>query len=54
MTKQGTRKPKPMGPRIPPEPSTLSMSTLLGIHSPGVPSGAVSGVTWSKKPPCSS
>src|SRR5271156_5125657 len=54
MTMQGTRLPKPIGPRMPPDPFTLLMSTLLGIHSPGVPIGAVGGTTWSKNEPHSS
>src|SRR5258708_35908365 len=51
---QGPRKPNPRGPRKPPAPDTVLMSMLLGIHSPGVPIGAVGGTTWSKNEPFSS
>src|SRR5262249_32961341 len=53
MTKHGTRKPKPIGPLMPPDPGTALMSGTVR-YSPGVPAGAVGGMTWSKKPPCSS
>ncbi|CFB28199.1 Uncharacterised protein [Mycobacterium tuberculosis] len=53
MTMQGTRKPRPSGPRMAPDPGTASMLGTV-TNSPGVPGGAVGGVTWSKKPPFSS
>src|SRR5882672_7368695 len=53
MTRQGTRKPRPIGPRMPAEPVTALMSGTV-TYSPGVPGGAVGGATWSKKPPFSS
>jgi len=52
-TMPGTRDPRPIGPRMPPDPGTESMSGTV-TNSPGVPGGGVGGVTWSKKPPFSS
>src|SRR5258708_91739 len=53
MISVGTRKPKPMGPVIP--PATVGSGTAGAVmYSPGVPGGAVTGGTWSKKPPFSS
>src|ERR1700691_1429281 len=45
----GTRKPRPIGPGA-------SFSALADevMYSPGVPAGAVGGVTWSKSPSLSS
>ncbi len=40
MTMQGTRKPRPSGPRMPPDPGTASMLGTV-TNSPGVPGGAV-------------
>lgn len=42
MTMQGTRKPRPSGPRMPPDPGTASMLGTV-TNSPGVPGGAVGG-----------
>src|SRR5436309_2444132 len=50
-TSIGTRKPRPIGPRIP-FASSGSVPTVR--YSPGVPGGATGGGTWSKKPPFSS
>src|SRR5919201_4889945 len=47
----GTRKPRPIGPRI---PSASGGSEEIVRYSPGVPGGGVGGGTWSKKPPFSS
>src|SRR3954452_13530204 len=47
----GTRKPSPIGPRI---PSASGGSEEIVKNSPSVPGGGVGGGTWSKKPPCSS
>src|SRR5260370_30866273 len=44
-----------MGPRIGGEPTTVGSGTAGAVtYSPGVPGGAVTGGTWSKKPPFSS
>src|SRR5438132_11985313 len=51
MTNVGTRKPSPMGPRI---PSASLGSVPIDRYSPGVPGGGTGGATWSKKPPFSS
>src|SRR5579863_141311 len=49
----GTRKPRPIGPVM--EPSTEGSGTGEAVmYSPAVPGGAVTGGTWSKKPPFSS
>jgi hypothetical protein len=51
----GTRKPNPIGPVIAGFPMTAGSGTAGAVmYSPGVPGGAVTGGTWSKKPPFSS
>src|SRR5437763_1937691 len=47
----GTRKPSPIGPRM---PCAASGSGFAVTYSPGVPGGGTGGGTWSKKPPFSS
>src|SRR5437879_6530634 len=55
ITSIGTRKPNPMGPRMGGLPITVGSGTAGAVtYSPGVPGGAVTGATWSKKPPFSS
>src|SRR5262249_1974332 len=51
MMSNGTRGPRPTGPATP-WARAGNGSTVR--YSPGVPGGAVGGVTWSKKPPFSS
>jgi hypothetical protein len=51
ITRAGTRKPSPIGPAIP--AATLGSGDAV-THSPGVPSGAVGGGTWSNRPSFSS
>src|SRR5487761_205891 len=51
----GTRKPRPIGPRMGGLPTTVGSGTAGAVtYSPGVPGGAVTGGTWSKNPPFSS
>ena len=50
-TSIGTRKPRPIGPRMP--PAMLGSGSTVR-YSPGVPGGGTGGGTWSKKPPFSS
>jgi hypothetical protein len=50
MTNVGRRKPRPIGPAMPP----AAEGSVPVRYSPGVPGGGVGGVTWSKKPPFSS
>src|SRR5579863_6001652 len=49
----GTRKPRPMGPLMPPRTDESGTGVAV-MYSPAVPGGAVGGATWSKKPPFSS
>ena len=51
ITSIGTRKPNPIGPRMP--PAMLGRGSTVR-YSPGVPGGGTGGGTWSKKPPFSS
>ena len=46
ITSIGTRKPRPMGPRICGEPTTVGSGTAGAVtYSPVVPEGAVTGAT---------
>ncbi|HEX4830889.1 MAG TPA: hypothetical protein VH478_07340 [Trebonia sp.] len=49
MTSAGVRKPRPIGPAMPP-----AADGSVVRYSPAVPAGATGGGTWSKKPPFSS
>jgi hypothetical protein len=50
-TRQGTRKPRPMGPAMPLAAAGRGETVR---YSPSVPEGGTGGGTWSKKPPFSS